>query len=883
MTSLIAHNIDGQERTRDVILDENITFESLLLPKNILDGLLQSGFRKPSPIQFKAIPLGRIGFDLIVKSKSGTGKTAVFGLLALEVVDVSLKDLQVLILAPTREIAVQIEEVISTLGQFLKGLKVKSFIGGFPESEDVEKAKNCHIAVGAPGRIKSLVKQQILNPQYIKLFVLDEADKIMETNMQKDINEIFHYLPIRKQVIVSSATYTSELEDFLKLYMNSPCYVNAENETPLLLGLKHFVKEIEDSPTAALEMKNKNFYLLEILNCVSFTQCLIFLNHQTKAQSISSVLNRNGFNSTFISGLQKQEKRLEAIKDLKTFKCRILTSTDLTARGIDAANVDLVINYDIPVDIMTYLHRMGRAGRYGSKGLCVTLACKGKQMQQIQNYLGQLGGSNLTILELPSLSGNAINLFDCDDSTFKKIHALTNNVECEKKLKENILNFKSQKLTKSTEKKDKNTKNQNFIKELKGDIKVQPEELNKDCHMNDEEKNETKLTEIPNETEDTFSILQQLSSGNFDFSKEDTTFKKLPMANVHEEMLIDNNKTEKNSTSDTISILMKLSSGDFSFIDQLTSLEKESVIDTNNDSQIIKNLENTNNQNSVEINNSIKTENKKSEIFCKNVAFYEAAKIISNKTKDLDNTVMEHISKYLNLLKSQDHNSLTNILENISNTAVSHNILNEKNKSDQIVKANESNDKKLHHSEQNTFNLDDIFDLAFNHNLDKNKPHWSECIPDETIHLENLNINEDTSENIHTDEMDTNQSSEKIVDPFTWIPVTSKPPATNFKPVNLLETTTDESEVEEDMEELVAFKTGNNISNFQTNEMEYTVQNKEHSSINNSMNHHFNACFDHCSKQLWENGCNFDSVQKFDEWFRNWRRNVQSVRRYIAQ
>ncbi|RZC41082.1 ATP-dependent RNA helicase DDX20 [Asbolus verrucosus] len=440
MHSIIAHDLAEKPRTKDVILEESVNFTSLLLPNHVLKGLTECGFRKPSPIQFKAIPLGRCGFgnkiitkvnmltinttfaDLIVKSKSGTGKTLVFSTVALETVIVARNQLQVLILVPTREIAVQIQDVIRGIGCFVDGLMVESFIGGLPVEEDVKKAKQCHIAVGAPGRVKHLISLGALSTEFVRLFVLDEADKLMETSFQGDINEIYNSLPQRKQLIASSATYPQELDTFLTNYMLSPTHVSSENETPILLGLKQFVAVIKTSnPNVVQLMKSKNEKLLEIFSKISFTQCLVFSNYQTRAESISNYLNQKGWNSTFISAAQSQTKRLEAVNNLKEFKNRILLSTDLTSRGIDAPNVDLVINYDIPQDAVTYLHRMGRAGRYGSSGICINLALDGDELKQLQTILGMIGATNVSISILPLLNEKSIDLWQQDVNIFEQI------------------------------------------------------------------------------------------------------------------------------------------------------------------------------------------------------------------------------------------------------------------------------------------------------------------------------------------------------------------------------------------------------------------------------------------------------------------------------
>ncbi|KAH1003981.1 hypothetical protein HUJ04_003806 [Dendroctonus ponderosae] len=393
----LAHSLSSKERSRDVLLNENIYFSSLILPAEILKALTDAGFEKPSPIQVKALPIGRCGLDIIVKSKSGTGKTLVFGIISLESIKLDKAEPQVLILAPTREIAVQIQDVIRSVGKYHKELSVECFIGGLPISNDKAKCKGCHIAVGTPGRVKELILGGSLSIEFVKIFVLDEADKLTEDSFQNDINEIYNALPDYKQIIMCSATYPDELQKFLEQYMRSPVIVSVELETPLLLGLRHYVRLQQMSSNIVVVTTAKNQELLKILSAVPFVQCVIFANYQNRAETLSYLLNKNGWNSIYMSAAQKQIDRLSSFADFKNVKHRILVTTDLSSRGIDAPNLDLVINYDIPASATTYLHRMGRAGRYGSTGNCINMAFTSQETLLLQTILGFIGGEHLSI------------------------------------------------------------------------------------------------------------------------------------------------------------------------------------------------------------------------------------------------------------------------------------------------------------------------------------------------------------------------------------------------------------------------------------------------------------------------------------------------------
>ncbi|KAK4877080.1 hypothetical protein RN001_009586 [Aquatica leii] len=419
----IAHKIEEKPRTEDVYTQSNCTFDSFLLSPLVSRGLLEAGFYKPSPIQVKAIPLGKCGLDLIVKAKSGTGKTLVFATIALEMVKTNVKSLQALIIAPTREIADQIVGVIKTVGKHIDGLNVGLFIGGLSFEDDVKRAKDCHIAVGAPGRIKHLVEQKHLNLKTVKLFVLDEADKLMTEDFQNDINYFYHLLPEQKQFLAVSATMTDDLNTFLERYMYSPTYVTPEIDNSVLLGLRQFVSIVDEKSTVVQQFKTKIDELVRIFGQIPFTQCLVFSNYQQRTESISNMINQQGWKSMYITGAQSQQTRLKIVDKLKKLECKILLTTDLTARGIDASNVDLVINYDVPADSATYLHRMGRTGRYGSLGICVTIASKGKELMDLQHILGDIGGSEIAIAQLP---GGIISedVWKCELNVFEKVQGV---------------------------------------------------------------------------------------------------------------------------------------------------------------------------------------------------------------------------------------------------------------------------------------------------------------------------------------------------------------------------------------------------------------------------------------------------------------------------
>ncbi|NWX40056.1 DDX20 helicase, partial [Steatornis caripensis] len=391
---------EGRFRTRDVLVPGGPSdFGSLLLSEPVLAGLEAAGFHRPSPVQLKAIPLGRCGLDLIVQAKSGTGKTCVFSTVALDAVLLESPATQILILAPTREIAVQIHAVIMTIGIKMEGLECHVFIGGTPLNQDKIRLKKCHIAVGSPGRIKQLIELDYLNTASIRLFILDEADKLLEEgSFQEQINWIYSSLPANKQMLAVSATYPESLANALTRYMREPTFVRLNPTDPSLIGLKQYYKIVNSHPLPHKTFEEKTQHLQELFSKIPFNQALVFSNLHSRAQHLAEILTSRGFPAECISGNMNQNQRLDAMAKLKQFHCRVLISTDLTSRGIDAEKVNLVINLDVPVDWETYMHRIGRAGRFGTLGLSVTYCCRGEEENAMMKIAQKC---NLQLLPLP--------------------------------------------------------------------------------------------------------------------------------------------------------------------------------------------------------------------------------------------------------------------------------------------------------------------------------------------------------------------------------------------------------------------------------------------------------------------------------------------------
>ncbi|CAH0584344.1 unnamed protein product [Chrysodeixis includens] len=428
---VLAHDITQGLRTQDVQVSEDITFDSMLLAPNTLEGLTNAGFYRPSPIQLHGIPLGKCGFDLLLEAKSGTGKTAVFTIIALEKVIVGI-GVQTIILAPTREIAYQICDVVKQIGSKYENLNVAVIIGGLPFQEDIVKFKTpVQIVVATPGRLRYLIQANHIDVSAVRLLILDEADKLMYKSFQADINYIFKFLPQEKQVIMSSATYPEELKALMKLYVQNAQHI-CPNSTNILLGIKQFISIVNCNSNIVKQTQFRFEELLKILSKKSFKQCLIFCNYQVRVRDLCKMLTREKWPAEQLHGKQEQSDRLDALKTLQEYKCRILISTDLAARGIDASNVDLVINFEPPFEWQVYLHRIGRAGRFGSYGRAVTILSKGDEELKFRKLLTKINGS-LDLRNLWDDEKIVLNSADAEEKNeyselFRK---LTSNVQCD--------------------------------------------------------------------------------------------------------------------------------------------------------------------------------------------------------------------------------------------------------------------------------------------------------------------------------------------------------------------------------------------------------------------------------------------------------------------
>jgi len=355
-------------------------FRDFMLKPELLRAVIDCGFEHPSEVQHECIPQAILGMDVICQAKSGMGKTAVFVLATLHQLDPKDDECHVVVLVHTRELAFQIQREYERFCKYLPDVKSRVFFGGTNVKADMEYILNNkpHIVVGTPGRVLDLIEtRKVLKVGSVKHFVLDECDRLLaEVDMRRTVQSIFKYTPHEKQVMMFSATLDPEVRPVCRKFCQDPMEIFVDDDTKLTLhGLQqYFVK---------LDEPEKNRKLTELLDALEFNQVVIFVSKVARAKELNKLLDDCNFPSICIHSGLKQEDRLKKFQSFKDFEKRILVSTDLFGRGIDIERVNIVINYDFPDESDQYLHRVGRAGRFGTKGLAVSFLSTPKDEEEM--------------------------------------------------------------------------------------------------------------------------------------------------------------------------------------------------------------------------------------------------------------------------------------------------------------------------------------------------------------------------------------------------------------------------------------------------------------------------------------------------------------------
>jgi len=370
----------------DGVIDSNWdevceNFDDMNLKEELLRGIYAYGFEKPSAIQQRAIVPCIKGLDVIAQAQSGTGKTATFSIAILEKIDTGLRECQALILAPTRELAQQIQKVVMSLGDYM-GAQCHACIGGTSVREDMRKLDvGQHIVVGTPGRVFDMISRKVLRPNDIKQFVLDEADEMLSRGFKDQIYDVFRHLNQEIQVILLSATMPQEVLEVTTRFMRDPVRILVKKEELTLEGIRQFYISVERE-----EWKLDT--LCDLYETLTITQAVIFCNTRRKVDWLTEKMHQRDFTVSAMHGDMDQKERDVIMREFRSGSSRVLITTDLLARGIDVQQVSLVINYDLPTNRENYIHRIGRGGRFGRKGVAINFVTDDdkRALQDIEKF-----------------------------------------------------------------------------------------------------------------------------------------------------------------------------------------------------------------------------------------------------------------------------------------------------------------------------------------------------------------------------------------------------------------------------------------------------------------------------------------------------------------
>lgn len=341
-------------------------WDDLDIPHDLLRGIYAYGFENPSVIQKKAIYPIINKHDTIAHAQSGTGKTGAFTISALSLVNTSVDNTQVLILAPTHELVNQIAGVIKSLSNFMDGLRIQTLIGGTSIKQDIDLLQKSppHIVVGTTGRTIDMIMRRYLNVFTVQLLILDEADEMLSADFKEKVYNIFQYLHMDAQIAIFSATLPEEVLLLTDKFMKNPVSITIKNENLTLDGIKQYY-------IALNSINDKYEVLKDIFQKITVSQCIIYINNINDIIMLYNTMIKDGYSICCIHSNMSRDERDTTILSFRTGKFRMLLSSNLTARGIDVQQVETVINYDVPNCVHTYLHRIGRSGRWGRKGIAI--------------------------------------------------------------------------------------------------------------------------------------------------------------------------------------------------------------------------------------------------------------------------------------------------------------------------------------------------------------------------------------------------------------------------------------------------------------------------------------------------------------------------------
>ncbi|KAG2452145.1 hypothetical protein HYH02_003177 [Chlamydomonas schloesseri] len=355
---------DARVRTEDVTNTKGNEFEDYFLKRELLMGIFEKGFEKPSPIQEESIPIALAGRDILARAKNGTGKTAAFCIPVVERVDPTRPVIQALLLVPTRELALQTAQVCKELSKYLS-IEVMVTTGGTSLKDDIMRLyQTTHIVVATPGRVVDLASKGVARLNECRMLVMDEADKLLSPEFQPVVEQLIGFLPEDRQIMLYSATFPVTVKAFKEKFLRKPYIINLMEELTLK-GVTQFYAFVEE--------KQKVHCLNTLFSKLRINQSIIFCNSVNRVELLAKKITELGYSCYYIHAKMLQSHRNRVFHDFRNGHCRNLVSSDLFTRGIDIQSVNVVINFDFPKNAETYLHRVGRSGRFGHLGLAVNL------------------------------------------------------------------------------------------------------------------------------------------------------------------------------------------------------------------------------------------------------------------------------------------------------------------------------------------------------------------------------------------------------------------------------------------------------------------------------------------------------------------------------
>lgn len=355
---------DTRPQTDDVLKTKGSLFEDFDLKRELLMGIYECGYEKPSPIQEESIPIALMGRDILARAKNGTGKTASFVIPALEIVKPNIHKIQVLIIVPTRELALQTSQVVRQLGKHLSVQCMVTTGGTYLRNDIIRLNDTVHILVGTPGRILDLASRKLANLSECKMFIMDETDKMLSKEFRVIIEQILSFFPPKRQSLLFSATFPMTVKSFTTQHLVNPYEINLMDELTLK-GITQFYAFVEE--------RQKLHCLNTLFSKLLINQSIIFCNSTNRVELLAKKIMELGYSCYYSHSKMCQDARNKVFHDFKQGKVRNLVCSDLLTRGIDIQAVNVVINFDFPKASETYLHRIGRSGRFGHLGLAINL------------------------------------------------------------------------------------------------------------------------------------------------------------------------------------------------------------------------------------------------------------------------------------------------------------------------------------------------------------------------------------------------------------------------------------------------------------------------------------------------------------------------------